>query len=41
MFFRYSQQIIEEERHKILKEHAAALIGHLPHDILNEVRNLD
>jgi Trichohyalin-plectin-homology domain len=35
------QTIIEEERHKILKEHAAALIGHLPRDILTEIGNLD
>lgn len=36
IFFVFRQEIIEEERIKILKDHAANLIGFLPHGILRE-----
>lgn len=40
IFFQfYRQRLVEEERIKLLKEHAKALIGFLPNGILKELQN--
>lgn len=36
LHFSLRQQIVEEERIKIIQEHAGALIGFIPKDILRE-----
>ena len=40
-FEQYRQEVIEQERQRLLREHAANLIGYLPRGVLRDEKDLD